>query len=314
MEFANEQIRLMSHIPILTIPEFFKVYGLGQPLHPEIMCMRLEDQPDTKLMSMPLYRSGFFRVIQFTGSILTYTASEKRISVLNNCLSFSYPGKLESWERKGRLYGNVVYFTESFAQMNTQHSCFNNEFPFFTFEGDALVPLDKTEAKQLKSQAEEMIVEMYSERGDKISMTCKLLSVYLHKVRRLYGQKIGAQTPESKANQTLFNRFRKTADDYFQQLAERRQNTMPSVSMVAETLGVTANHLNESVKSVTGQTASAHLQRKMVLEIKSYLLHTDLQAAEIAFRVGFENVPYFNRFFKKHTRETPVEFRKHFKG
>ncbi|WP_232065279.1 helix-turn-helix domain-containing protein [Rhodocytophaga rosea] len=52
------------------------------------------------------------------------------------------------------------------------------------------------------------------------------------------------------------------------------------------------------MKSLTGQPASAHLQRKMILEIKSYLLHTNDQVAEIAYRLGFENIPYFNRFFK----------------
>lgn len=44
----------IEHIPFLeSIGEFFRVYGLGVPLHPEIMCMKLEDQPDEKLMHMP---------------------------------------------------------------------------------------------------------------------------------------------------------------------------------------------------------------------------------------------------------------------
>jgi AraC family transcriptional regulator, transcriptional activator of pobA len=49
------------HIPFLeTITDFFQFYGTGAPLHPEIMCMRLEDQPDVKLTRMPLYRVNFF--------------------------------------------------------------------------------------------------------------------------------------------------------------------------------------------------------------------------------------------------------------
>ena len=274
--------------------------------------MNLEDQPDTKLMSMPLYRSDFFRIILFTDSKLTYTAHEKRVAVQSNCLSFSYPGKLESWEREDRLYGTVIYFTEVFAQIDTTHSGFDDEFPFFTFDGDILLPLEEVEAMQLKMQTQEMIAEMYSNYHDKLSMIRKLLSVYLHRIQRLYVYKTGAQSPERKANQGLFNRFRKASDEYFLQLALGKQTVMPSVSILAESLGVSANYLNETIKKVTGQTASAHIQRKLLLEIKSYLLHTDLQVAEIAYHLGFENVPYFNRFFKKHAGYTPVEFRKRF--
>jgi len=304
----------MPHIPILTIPDFFKSYGLGQPLHGEIMCMRLEDQPDEKLMTMPLYRSDFFRIIQFDSSKLTFTSQEKHIPVAGNNLIFSFPGKLESWEREGRLYGTVIYFTQDFAQINSTHSAFQEEFPFFTFEGDVLLTLNDTEAQELKPLAEEMIREMYSGNLDKLSLIRKLLAVYLHKVRRIYLHKLGSQPPKSKANQALFNRFRQATDDYFQQLALEQQTVMPSVSMLAHALGVSANHLNEAVKDVTGLTASAHLQRKMVLEIKSYLLHSDYQAAEIAYRLGFENVPYFNRFFKRQVGCAPTAFRKQANG
>lgn len=271
--------------------------------------MRLEDQPDTKLMTMPLYRSGFFRVIQFTDSRLAFTAQEKKVPVFNNCLSFSYPGKLESWERQGRLYGTVIYFTEAFAGLDTTLSSFDSEYPYFTFEGDVLLPLEETETELVKKQSEEMIGEMYSNLPDKLSMIQKLLAVYLHQIRRLYNDKMNAQPGESKASQALFNRFRKVIDDYFQQLAVGKKTVMPSVSIVADVLGVSSNYLNETIKNVTGQTVSAHLQRKMVLEIKSYLLHSEAQVAQIAYRLGFENVPYFNRFFKKHTGQTPLEFR-----
>ncbi|QHT67348.1 hypothetical protein GXP67_31615 [Rhodocytophaga rosea] len=216
----------MSHIPLLSISDFFQAYRLGQPLHPEIMCMRLEDQPDTKLMAMPLYRSDFFRVIQFTDAVLTYTTHEKRVSVEGSCLSFSYPGKLESWEREGRLYGTVIYFSQAFAHLDTTHSGFNQDYPYFTFEGDLILNLDQREAWQLRGQAQEMIKEMYSDLSDKLSMIEKLLALYLHTIRRLYVQKMGAQPSESKSNQAWFNRFRKATEDYFGQLAQGEQRVI----------------------------------------------------------------------------------------
>lgn len=273
------------------------------------MCMRLEEQPDTKLNVMPLYRSDFYRVIQFTNSQLAFTARETRQPIGQNCLSFSYPGKLESWEREGRLYGTVIYFTQEFVDVDSTHSGFDSQYPFFTLEGDTLLTLDEAEADQLKQRAEEMIQEMQWELPDKLSMIRKLLAVYLHKIRRIYSQKIGQLPPEQKANQALFNRFRNLLDEYVGQLANGQQSIMPSVSLLADSLGISANYLNEVIKRVTSLPASAHLQRKMMLEVKSYLLHSDDQVAQIAYRFGFDNVSYFNRFFKKQTGLTPVEFR-----
>ncbi|QMW04972.1 helix-turn-helix domain-containing protein [Spirosoma foliorum] len=292
-----------------SISDFFNAYGLGQPLHSQIMCMRLEEQPDSKLTVMPLYRSDFYRVIQFTNSQLAFTAGETRQSIGQNCLSFSYPGKLESWEREGRLYGTVIYFTQEFTDVDSTHSGFDGQYPFFTLEGDTLLSLDEAEADQLKQRAEEMIQEMQSELPDNLNMIRKLLAVYLHKIRRIYTQKMGQLPPEQKANQALFNRFRKVLDEYVGQLANGQQSVMPSVSLLADSLGISANYLNEVIKRVTSLPASAHLQRKMMLEVKSYLLHSDDQVAQIAYRFGFDNVSYFNRFFKKQTGLTPVEFR-----
>jgi AraC family transcriptional activator of pobA len=123
---------------------------------------------------------------------------------------------------------------------------------------------------------------------------------------------VSSLSPEIKASKTLFNRFRKEVDDHVQQFSSQKKSELPSVSLIAKKLFVNANYLNSLVKSLTGKTASAHIQEKLLLEAKSYLLHTDLQVTEIAFKLGFENTPYFNRFFKKNTTHTPIAYRNQF--
>jgi len=302
-----------SSIPFLeTITDFFKVYGIGEPLHPDLMCIRLQEQPDARLMHMPLYRSGFFRVIHFFDDNLQFTANEKKVPILSNCLCFSYPGKLESWERRGRLHGHVIYFSGLFAELDVTHTHFDEEYPFFSFDDELMIQLDHKEADELKMVSEEMIQEMYSSHSDKIGLLKKILPVYLYKIRRIYNTQINRLPAEIKANKALFNRFRKETDFYFRALANQQKMVMPSVSLIADLLGVNPNYLNGIIKGFSGKTASSYLQNKMVLEAKSYLLHSDLQVAEIAYRLGFENLPYFNRFFKKHTNCTPVAFRKQY--
>nr|WP_213017984.1 helix-turn-helix domain-containing protein [Hymenobacter negativus] len=78
----------------------------------------------------------------------------------------------------------------------------------------------------------------------------------------------------------------------------------------ADRLAVHVNHLNRSVKEVTGKSTTAHLAERFVSEAKVLLQHSDWSVGEIADRLGFEYATYFNSFFKKHTGTTPLAFRK----
>jgi AraC family transcriptional regulator, transcriptional activator of pobA len=301
------------HIPFLeNITDFFRVYGLGKPLYEEVMCMKLEEQPDNKLMNMPLSRANFFRVLHFTNANLHFTSGEKKIAVFNNCLCFTYPGKLESWTRTGRLYGYVIYFTPAFAELDSTSKHFDIDYPYFNFDSEAMLPLSDSEAADLKFCADEMIKEIYSDAPDKLEMIKKLLQVYLQKIRRSYNKRVNSFSADTRVTKNLFNRFRKELDEYMQQLAVQKKHLMPTVSIMAKAIHIHPNYLNSVIKTFTGKTASAHINSKIILEAKSFLLHTDLQVMEIADRIGFESTSYFNRFFKKHTGTTPLELRKGF--
>ncbi|MFN8357905.1 MAG: helix-turn-helix transcriptional regulator [Spirosomataceae bacterium] len=300
-----------THIPLMeTITDFFKVYGIGKPLHSDIMCMRLEDQPDDKLLEMPLYRSNFFRIIHFENADLYFKNADKEHAVTQNCLCFSYPTKLESWVRGGRLYGTVVYFTSNFAGLDRTHQHFDQDYPFFNFESEPVLNLSSHDAEDLRYCEQELLKEMGSQASDKLDFLRKILHVYLHKIKRIYVRQTLNLSAETKTNKAIFNRFRHVLDLKIQELAElEHQKTTPSVSDIAEQLHINANYLNDVIKKLTGKTTSSFVQEKLILEAKSYLIHTPLQVSEIAYRLGFDTPQYFNRFFKKHAYCTPSEFR-----
>lgn len=272
--------------------------------------MRLEDQPDEKLMHMPLSRVNFYRVLLFTNSKLQFYLGEQKVDLVKNCLCFSYPGKLESWTRSGRLHGYVVYFTSSFSGIDLTKPFYDHEYPFFNFDSEPIIPLSKEETQELSSDLEEMVTEMYSDSSDKLEILEKMLHVFLHKVRRVYTKNVSSIPGEIVQSKALFNQFRRAIDQALHHLSEKKTGSHPTVSTLASELSISANYLNGCVKKLTGKTASAHIKEKLILEAKSYLIHSHLQSAEIAIRLGYENVSYFNRFFKKATGLAPLDFRK----
>lgn len=304
--------RQTAHIPFINISDFFKIYGIGAPINPEMMCMTLEDQPNTRLMTMPICRANFFRVIHFTNTNLTFTGTEKHYTVSDNCMCFTYPGKLESWTRKGPLTGYVTYFTPAFLELDITGKHFDTDHPFFNFDSEPILHLSGEDTSGIVKCAEEMIKEMYSTAPDKLEMLKKLLHVYLHHIKRAYNNQAKTLTEEARLHRSLYNRFRKILDDTIRQLPVQAKVIPVSVSLIADQLFVSPNYLNSIIKDLTGKTASTHIQEKLILEAKSFLLHTDIPVAGISYKLGFENPSYFSRFFKKNAEQSPTDFREKF--
>lgn len=82
-----------------------------------------------------------------------------------------------------------------------------------------------------------------------------------------------------------------------------------SVAFYAEHLGVTVSHFCSTIKKETGKTALEIITAIVMMDIKAQLKSTELPIKEIAFSLGFNNMSFFNRYFKRHTGMTPQEYR-----
>jgi AraC-like DNA-binding protein len=78
-------------------------------------------------------------------------------------------------------------------------------------------------------------------------------------------------------------------------------------------MNLSSYQLNEITKSSVGKTASEIINERIVLEAKRYLLATSNQVKEIADHLGYEDISYFIRFFRKHAGFSPEVFRNNFK-
>jgi len=81
------------------------------------------------------------------------------------------------------------------------------------------------------------------------------------------------------------------------------------VSQYAEAMRLTLPHVCSTIKAYSGKTAGDMITDAILTDAKAQLKITNLQVKEIAFALGFENVAFFNRFFKSHTGVTPKVYR-----
>lgn len=97
------------------------------------------------------------------------------------------------------------------------------------------------------------------------------------------------------------------------ELIEKNIATLKQVSQYADLMHLSAYQLNSITKDSVNKSASEVITQYILLEAKRYLLATSNQVKEIADTLGYEDISYFIRFFKKHTGYSPESYRQNFK-
>ncbi|MEW2134577.1 AraC family transcriptional regulator [Streptomyces sp. NPDC005435] len=95
----------------------------------------------------------------------------------------------------------------------------------------------------------------------------------------------------------------------FRDAVEKGFPTNHSVNAYADALGYSRRTLVRAVRAATGQTPKGFIDRRVILEAKRLLAHTDMPIGRVGAAVGFPDGANFSKFFHLHTGQTPVAFR-----
>lgn len=93
------------------------------------------------------------------------------------------------------------------------------------------------------------------------------------------------------------------------QLVLKQYREWHHVSQYADAMRITLPHLCTTIRQVSDRTAGDIIIDAILTDAKAQLKITNLQIKEIGLSLGFENVAFFNRFFKTHTGVTPKAYR-----
>ncbi len=120
---------------------------------------------------------------------------------------------------------------------------------------------------------------------------------------------LGRQSPTSKSVTAGVSPYAQERLEEFLELLDKQITSCKQVSHYTSLMNLSTYQLNEITKATVGKTPSALINEQIILEAKRYLLATPNQVKEIADHLGYEDVSYFIRFFKKQTGYSPESFR-----
>lgn len=120
------------------------------------------------------------------------------------------------------------------------------------------------------------------------------------------------QSPDPKSVGKTESVYTQERFEELTRLLETNIGSLKTVSQYAGLLRLSPYQLNAITRASVGKTVSDLINEQIILEAKRYLLATSSQIKDVAGDLGYEDVSYFIRFFKKHTGHSPEAFRKNF--
>ena len=95
----------------------------------------------------------------------------------------------------------------------------------------------------------------------------------------------------------------------FKNLVEQHVAEWKSINIYAAEMGCTERSLTRAVLDAEGISAKEFVSRRLGLEAKRLLIHTDSPIGVIADRLGFKEATHFSKFFRRMAGCTPLQFR-----
>lgn len=257
--------------------------------------------------AIPTYsRRDFYKVCINTGSGLIQYA-DKGIETNGTILFFGNPHIPYSWEVLSPTYsGYACVFTEDFLKMSDRSESLQ-ESPLFKIGGTPVFFLSEEQKQFITTIFQRMVSEQHTDYLFKDELIRNCINMIIHEALRL----------QPTENFSKFKNASSRITSLFLELLER-QFPVESLSHplklrtaqdFAQNLSIHVNHLNRSVKEITGKSTTAHIADRIVSEAKALLQHTSWTTAEIAYALGFEYPTYFNNYFKRMTGTAPQSLR-----
>lgn len=128
-----------------------------------------------------------------------------------------------------------------------------------------------------------------------------ILSIFLQGAKDLYKRRGNAIDEPLKREHELYRQFI--------HLLMINYTHEHEVSYYAKRCGVTPAHFSNAIRSASGRSPLAVITETLVMNAKAQLKSTRLPVKEIAFSLGFGNLSFFNKYFRKHVGMTPQEYR-----
>ncbi|NUR00613.1 MAG: helix-turn-helix domain-containing protein [Streptomyces sp.] len=244
-----------------------------------------------------VHRIDFHVVMLFDGAPVRHMIDFAEYEAAAGELLWIRPGQVHRFSRTSGYRGTVLTMQPGFLPRATVEAT-----GLYRYDLPPLLHPDEAQLTALRAA----LAQLQREYEDNTTLPLSLhtavlrhsLTAFLLRLAHLAASSAEAVRRESDTTFTLFR-----------DAVEKDFATNHSVSAYADSLGYSRRTLVRAVRAATGQTPKGFIDKRVVLEAKRLLAHTDLPIGRVGAAVGFPDAANFSKFFQQHTELTPAAFR-----
>lgn len=294
---------MKNNIPFYKeINDFLKSIPSGyRTSNPNLYCLRLKENEVSMSNYKPPFRKDFYFIALVSNAGHTKILYDNtNVTELNSFLVFQAPGLLYSFYRDNSANGYLLYFKrECFSFFKPD---FEKEFPFFNILQTNFFKLNQSKFREFAPHFEEVFNAYENANDSRHTVASIKLLALLYELKEFTTAFKQWEESFTTPQQILLQKFTQLVNNFY---IEKR-----TIEEYANMLHVTPNYLSQSIKSASGKNALSHINERLLSEAKSLIRFTNFDIAEIAYRLNFSDPANFGKFFKRYTKQTPLEFRK----
>lgn len=283
----------MKHIPVRRI----KAPHPGLVVAPLFNIRKVEDVLGGEDLVQDLHRHDFFFMMIITRGKGNHVIDFVPYTVSGHSIFIMRPGQVHHLSLKAGSEGFLIEFKPEFYQpKNTMSSA-----QWRRLTGRGCYKLSPAKFEFLKAQLGAMLDEFSSRHEGYEAAIRAYLDIFIIELLRSGHSGATATMPASKHHVQV---------DQFLDLVESNFIREKQAARYAGMMNISMYQLNSITQKAYGKSATELINDHILLEAKRYLLASSNLVNQIAYLLGYDDVSYFIRFFRKHTGQTPDNFRR----
>lgn len=246
-----------------------------------------------KLLGRP-HRANFHQIIWLTKGEATYRIDFREISVKANEILMIAAGQVCEFDTTANCSGKMILFTNAFFTVTELDAN-------FLHTSEVLNPMNLNKIVPVCRQFTNNLITLLE--GELRRSTDTFQPCIAQSFLRIILLETERQLTASHAP-VLNSTVRKFYDIVEQHFKENRNS-----EYYINLLGVSEKLLSKEVRALTGKTPKVYIDSRIILEAKRLLSYSNLSVKEIGHELGFDEPTNFNKYFRRHTNQTPAQFR-----
>lgn len=248
------------------------------------------------------HRINYFQILLSNSESGHVLIDSAKYELKKNSIYAVSKGQVVKYNFTGKPQGYVILFSEEFINQNSDDMDWINTKSIFSYdETKTALLLHDSVFSELTGLYEKLESEMSNRSnisGNKILIN--LLITFLLVAER----NLSIERNSPKTNNSCLSQIHK-----FKCSLESNYKDIRSVNFYADLMNITPKKLNKIIFNTLGKPAKKVIEERVILESKRLLVHSDYSVKEIGSSLGFSDPANFNKFFKKYSGFTPLNFR-----